>query len=146
MSSRSVSGCVLFQAAPQLPGSRHSFPQATGSRYPWLVIHSVQKDKCLLANCFWVITNTLQLFKNKLHNSHTVNLTICVSQKHGDATKRLAKKIGQKNGWICCNNLGTCWPCHPGGAPGVTCFNFVVRVLICSLYDSSLWLAYGVSD
>jgi len=24
---------------------------------------------------------------------------------------------------------------------GVTCFSFVVRVLICSLYDSSLWLA-----
>ena len=100
LSNQSVSGCVLFQPAPQLPGNRRSFPQATRSRYPWLVIHRVQKhEQRLLANCFWVITATLQLFKNTLHNSHTVNLAICVSQKHRNITKRLAKKkMGRKTG------------------------------------------------
>ena len=32
---------------------------------------------------------------------------------------------------------------HPGdGVAGATCFSLVVSVLICSLYDSSLWLAW----
>ena len=29
------------------------------------------------------------------------------------------------------------------GEKGLTCFSLVVRVFICSLYDSSLWLAYA---